>query len=252
MEVPLDEVGNICMMKEVGNIGIHNVSSHMPMPPIRAAPTNFWEAMQGWGNTWLWDDLVIFGDIDWIANSIADSSCVGVMDGFYVNEVYPNLNSAAFVFECSKGQGQLKGTFVETTPDAGRYHGELLGLMAIHLILCGVHEFRPGLTGSVHILSDCLGALNKVVNLPPYQIPTQCSHSDILKNIMINCNNLSFTRIFSHVKAHQDDGIKYGSLMRHAQLNCQMDYHAKKAIWETIPDPEAPTKRFPSSRFAFI
>ncbi len=117
--------------------------------------------------------------------------------------------------------------------------------MAILLILCGVHKFWPGLTGSVHILSDCLGALNKVVTLPPYQIPTQCSHSDILKNIMINCNNLLFTRTFSQVKAHQDDGTEYGSLRRHAQLNCPMDYHAKKAIWETIPDPEAPTKQFP-------
>jgi hypothetical protein len=162
-----------------------------------------------------------------------------------MKEVYPNLNLAAFVFECSKGRGRLKGTFIETTPVAGSYHGELLGLMAIHPILRGVHEFRPGLTGSVHILSDCLGALNKGVNLPPYQIPTQCSHSDILKNIMINCNNLLFTKIFSRVKAHQDNGIKYGSLTRHAQLNCQMDYHAKKAIWEPFPDPEAPTKRFP-------
>ncbi len=41
VEVPLDEVGNICTMKEVGNIGIHNVSSHTPMSPTRAAPTNF-------------------------------------------------------------------------------------------------------------------------------------------------------------------------------------------------------------------
>jgi hypothetical protein len=139
----------------------------------------------------------------------------------------------------------LKGTFVEITPDAGCYRGELLGLMAIHLILHGVHKFRPGLTGSVHILSDFLGALNKVVNLPPYQISTQCGHSDILKNIMVNCNNLLFPRIFSHVKAHQDDGIEYGSLTCHTQLNCHMDYHAKKAIWETIQDPEAPTKRFP-------
>ncbi len=164
----MDEVGNICTLKEVGNIGIHNVSSHMPMPPTRAAPTNFWEAMQGWGNTWLWDDLVVSGDIDWIAYSIADNSCVAVTDGSYMKEVYPNLSSAAFVFKCSKGQGQLKGTLVETTPDVGSYRGELHGLMAIHLILRGVHEFRPGLSGSVHILSDCLGALNKVVNLPPY------------------------------------------------------------------------------------
>jgi hypothetical protein len=24
-----------------------------------------------------------------------------------------------------------------------------------------------------------------------------------------------------------------------------MDYHAKKAIWESTPDPETPTRRFP-------
>jgi hypothetical protein len=149
----------------------------------------------------------------------------------------PKLEFSGFVFECSKGRGRLMGTFVEATTDAGSYQGELLGLMAIHLILRGVHEVRPGLVGSVHILLDCLGALHKVENLPPYQIPTQCSHSDILKTIMTNCSNLSFTRIFSHVKAHQDDSVEYGSLLHHAQLNCRMDYHAKNAIWETTPEP---------------
>ncbi len=52
-------------------------------------------------------------------------------------------------------------------------------------------------------------------------------------------------RIFSHVKAHQDDHIGYESLTRSAQLNCQMDYHAKKSIWESDLNPEAPTRRFP-------
>jgi hypothetical protein len=98
-----------------------------------------------------------------------------------LKELYPYLNSAAFVLECSKGRGRLVGSFVEHTPDAGSYRGELLGLMAIHLILQGVNEVRQGLQGLVHIFSDCLGALNKVENLPPYRIPTQCSHSDILK-----------------------------------------------------------------------
>ncbi len=64
--------------------------------------------------------------------------------------------------------------------------------MAIHLILKAVNEISPNLTGSVQILSDCLGGLNKVKDLPPYRIPTQCSHSDILKNIIANCSDLSF------------------------------------------------------------
>jgi hypothetical protein len=62
---------------------------------------------------------------------------------------------------------------------------------------------------------------------------------------MVNCSDLTFTRIFSHVQAHQDNTIGYESLTRSAQLNCQMDYHAKKKIWETDPNPKAPTRHFP-------
>jgi hypothetical protein len=95
------------------------------------------------------------------------------------------------------------------------------------------------------IYSDCLGALNKVKDLPPYRIPTWCSHSDILKNIMVNCSNISFSCFYSHVQAHQDDQAQYGDLSRPAQLNCQMDYHAKKAIWDMGPLNNKVTRRFP-------
>ena len=47
------------------------------------------------------------------------------------------------------------------------YQGELVGLMAIHLLLLATNEVNPGLHGSVHIYLDCLGALDKVKNLPP-------------------------------------------------------------------------------------
>ena len=166
-------------------------------------------------------------------------------DGSYIKEIYPQLNLAAFVFECSRGRGRLWGSFAEHTPDAGSYRGELLGLMAIHLILRGVNTVHPALRGSVTILSDCLGALTKVRDLPPYRIPTQCSHSDILKNIMVNCSGLTFTRLYSHVRAHQDDKWAYNDLPREAQLNCQMDYHAKCAIYDAYAPQDIPTRRFP-------
>jgi hypothetical protein len=138
----------------------------------------------------MWDNLAITGILDWLAASIAVSSCVAVTDGSYMKELHPYLNSAAFVLECSKGRGRLMGSFVEQTPNAGSYRGKLLGLMAIHLILRSMNEVFKDLRGLVHIYSDCLGALNKVKNLPPYRIPTKYSHSDILKNIMVNCSGL--------------------------------------------------------------
>jgi hypothetical protein len=51
------------------------------------------------------------------------------------------------------------------------YRGELVGLMAIHLILLAINEVNPGLTGLVHVYSNCLGALDKVKNLPPQGCP---------------------------------------------------------------------------------
>ena len=122
--------------------------------------------MEEWGEMWVWDNLTLHGDPSWLAEAIADNSLIAVTDGSYIKEIYPYINLAADVFECSKGQGRLWGSFVKHAPDAGSYRGELLGLMVIHLILCGVNVIHPNLTDSVTILSNCLGALTKVRDPP--------------------------------------------------------------------------------------
>ena len=65
------------------------------------------------------------------------------------------------------------GSFVEHTRDVYSYHGELLGLMAIHIFFLAVNKCNPDLPGFVQIFSDCLGALNKTENLPSYRIITK-------------------------------------------------------------------------------
>ncbi len=167
LDVASKELGDICTVWSVG-LAAYSITLSSAGPPTPAPPTDFWSIIKGWGNTWMWDNLTIRGDITWLAESIADYSLVAVTDGSYMKEIYPQLNSTAFIFECTKGRGCLWGSFVEHSPDARSYRGKLLGLMAIHLILWAVNEVTPGLTGSVHILLDCLGALNKVKDLPPY------------------------------------------------------------------------------------
>ena len=103
-------------------------------------------------------------------------------------------------------------------------------LASCEVILHSINKTAPDLTGSVRIYSDCLGALNKVQNLPPHSIPLKCRHSDVLKIIMIHCSSLSFTRIFSHVSAHQDNTKFFDDLSRPAQLNCAVDFGAKRAL----------------------
>ena len=194
----------------------------------------------------MWDSLQLVGGEDWLAEAIADESLVAVTDGSYIKELYPNLCSAAFIFECSKGRGRLVGSFAEKTMAANAYRGKLLGLMAIHLILLSVNRMAPRLQGSVHVYSDCLGALHRVKDLPPHRIPSRCRHSDILKNLLVNCSNLTFVRYFSHVKAHQDDHEDWSKLdTRQAQLNCLCDAGAKSQILEADPFNLPKQRAFP-------
>ena len=149
--------------------------------------------------------MVLVGKDNWIEKAIANCSCVAVTDGSYMRELYPNVCSTAFIFECTNGTVRLIGSFPETTVSENAYQGELLGLMAIHFILRSINEMAPALIGLVTIISDCLGAIGRVKHLPPHRIPSRCKNSDILKNILARCCDLTFQQVFEHVDAHQDN-----------------------------------------------
>ncbi len=77
--------------------------------------------------------------------------------------------------------------FFRIHTSANVYRGELLGLTAIHRLLVSVNRVQNTLVGSGEVVSDCLGALKQVVHLPPYWIPSRWKHTDIVKNILVNC-----------------------------------------------------------------
>jgi hypothetical protein len=102
--------------------------------------------------------------------------------------------------------------------------------MAVHLLLLAVNTVSPGLTGLVRVYSDCLGALSRVTELPPYRVPTCCRHSDILKTILVNCGGLIFSRKYCHVEAHEDDKVRWEELSHEVQLNAACNAGAKAMI----------------------
>jgi hypothetical protein len=127
------------------------------------------------------------GEKEWISEAIQDGSLVAVTDGSYTRQLHPDLCLAAFVLECAKGRGKSIGSFSESTLAANAYRGELFGLMAIHLLIVSVNRVHNTLEGSVEVVSNCYGALKRVVLLLPYWIPLHCKHFNILKNILVNC-----------------------------------------------------------------
>ncbi len=193
-------------------------------------PHNFINVLQGWGHTWLWIDLKVTKETHWIAEAIAKGTLVAVTDGSYIQEHHPELCAVAFILECTRCKGKLVGSFPEASKAVNAFQGELLGLMAIHLLLLAVNTVSPGLIGRVKIYSDCLGALGHAAELPSYRIPTRCRHSDILKMILVNCGGLSFQWEYIHVKAHQDDRMRWEELSREAQLNAACNAGAKAML----------------------
>ncbi len=139
----------------------------------------------------------------------------------------------------------MTGAFPEQMMAACSYQGELLGLLAIHLILLSVNKVDPNLLGSAHIYSNCLGTLDKVKNLSPHRIPSKCRHSDVLKNIMIYCSAMTFDCLFLHVSTHQDNREGYENLSRQAQLNCAANFGAKQVLLRLNPDDLPRQQAFP-------
>ena len=186
--------------------------SYTDPPPSPLKHDSFLNVLIEWGCTWMWGSMVLDGKDDWTEKAIANCSCVAVTNESYMRELYQNVCSTAFIFECTDGTGRILGSLPETIVSANAYLVDLLGLMAIHLILRSINEMAPALSGLVTIISDCLGAIGRVEHLPPHRIPSRFKQSDILKNILVSCCDLTFQLLFEHVDAHQDDWGSYESL----------------------------------------
>eukprot|EP00956_Cyclotella_meneghiniana_P010714 scaffold14988_cov36-Cyclotella_meneghiniana.AAC.1 len=69
---------------------------------------------------------------------------------------------------------------------------------------------------------------------------------------MLNCSNLSFKRLFSHVKAHQEDNTSWENLAREAQLNCGCDQAAKDELKKVDLQDMPAQKQFPLEPLALF
>ncbi len=105
----------------------------------------------------MWENVQWVGADNWIAEAIKEGTCIVVTDGSYMKELYPSIHSAALVLECSKGQGRLWCSFPEACANACSYRGELVGLMAIFLLLLAVNKVNPDIEGEIQIFWTAWG-----------------------------------------------------------------------------------------------
>ena len=111
---PSEPMISYCTIREVV-LTVIMVSSYTPTMPLARPPECFSGVLRDWGCTWMWDSMKLVGDEQLLDEAVEDNSVVAVTDGSFIWEMYLNLYSAAFIFECSNGRCKLGGSFLEQT-----------------------------------------------------------------------------------------------------------------------------------------
>jgi hypothetical protein len=70
-DVPLVEQGDYCMIKEVAPTVIA-IILHTPAEKQVHFHDIIWDVLQSWGCCWIWENLRMVGDNDWIKEAIED------------------------------------------------------------------------------------------------------------------------------------------------------------------------------------
>jgi hypothetical protein len=78
-------------------------------------PQTILEVIKGWKQSWFWRKLEFIGDFDWLRESIAEGSVLGVADGSFIRELFPDANSCAFVLECQNKRGRILLQIIRST-----------------------------------------------------------------------------------------------------------------------------------------
>jgi hypothetical protein len=66
-------------------------------PDPEDMPESFLDVLREWGSLWTWDSPRLIGDDNWLLEAIREGTCIAVTDGSYIQELYPDMCSCAFV-----------------------------------------------------------------------------------------------------------------------------------------------------------
>ena len=84
--------------------------------------------------------LTSTGNDSWLKDAIRDGTLLAVTDGSFMSKRLSQVNSCAFILECTRGRGRIIGHYPEHSTAACVCRGELLGLLAIHLFLLAANN----------------------------------------------------------------------------------------------------------------
>ena len=173
----------------------------------------------------MWKNLAMPPDIQWLRDAVTNNTLICVTDGSYNLKAAPTICTAGWIIFCRATGRFISSSLIERSDSASSYRGELLGMLAIYLILYAIEEYYE-VNGGTDILCDNKGALY-TFQKKSKRIPAGAKNNDIQRVLRQTKSKMKSTHLLHHVKAHQDDTKKIEDLPLEAQLNCYCNEKAK-------------------------
>jgi hypothetical protein len=107
---PRSKRGEICSVEEI-QPGVFRFTSTACRAPTAPFFNSFIDVLRKRRYTWLWEHMLVEGGTEWVSEAIQDGSLVTVTDGSCIGQLFPNMCSAAFILECTKGRGKIIRSF---------------------------------------------------------------------------------------------------------------------------------------------
>ena len=176
----------------------------------------------------------------WVVDAIRNGTAIWVTDGSYNQTLAPHISGAGWLIYCTASKRKLCGSFLEYSHKAGSYCRELLGLMAIHILLAALEEYYKILPSSGKICCDNEGALYKSKEFWR-RIPVGASQSAIKRALQnVKCG-MRAKLTYEWVQSHQDRYKLWHQLTIEQQLNCYCDTLAKDSVAHSLNITTAPS-----------
>ncbi len=119
----------------MSNVTCAILHSTAKVPEELPSPASFFETLQLFGNSSLWDNLSVNGDGEWIGQAVRTGLLRIAHDGSYMLETSSIICLAGVVMYCKTSRCWLKLSIAEKSDAASNYRGELLGAVMALLIL---------------------------------------------------------------------------------------------------------------------
>jgi len=127
------------------NTKVNRLNKGVPFATKTLLPTDFWEFLNTWGGTWMWESIDDSQqsklNLSWLVEGMQLNTLTWVTDGSYDRKRAADLCGVRWVIFCSKTGLRLTGTFWERLPSASSYRAGMLGLCCLHLLARALSEY---------------------------------------------------------------------------------------------------------------